>query len=50
MKSLSMFKFKNFKHIICGCGNDENKLKSLSEKFGLKKKIKSTGYLKKVDF
>ena len=50
IKSLSMLKFKNFELTICGSGNDSNKLKSLSKKLGLKKKIKFTGYLKKVDF
>jgi glycosyltransferase involved in cell wall biosynthesis len=50
IKSLGNLKFTNFKLIICGSGNDMNKLKILSKKIGLEKKIKFTGYTEKVNY
>jgi glycosyltransferase involved in cell wall biosynthesis len=48
INSLSNLKFKNFKLIICGGGNDKNKLKKLSKKIGLEKKIIFTGYIERL--
>jgi len=50
INSLSNLKFKNFKLIICGGGNDKNKLKKLSKKIGLEKKIIFTGYIERTNY
>jgi glycosyltransferase involved in cell wall biosynthesis len=50
IKSLLNLKFRNFKLIICGDGNDINKLKFLSKKIGLDKNIKFNGYTENVSY